>query len=177
MQHFELLNTDELLALAALDLEKENLAEGLEKLKYLVKQETVSDELDSMLGSIYAKLQLFHYAVEHYSALLSRTPSRLHERFQLGMVYRELNELNKAVENWDLVLEEEEFYPPVLFHKALLLLSAADDEEECKVLLRKLTETADKDNYYVERALGVLGELDATGDLVTPISRKLDEVH
>lgn len=176
MQHFDLFNTDELLALAALDLEKENLAEGLEKLKYLVKQETVSDELDSMLGSVYAKLQLFQYAVEHYSALLNRTPSRLHERFQLGMVYRELNELDKAVENWDLVLEEEENYPPVLFHKALLLLNA-DDEEECKVLLRKLAETADKDNYYVERALGVLEELDAAGDLATPISRKLDQVH
>ncbi|WP_318468202.1 tetratricopeptide repeat protein [Photobacterium leiognathi] len=176
MQHLDLFNTDELLALAALDLEKENLAEGLEKLKYLTSKEIVSDELDSMLGSVYAKLQLLQNAVDHYSALLNRTPSRLHERFQLGMVYRELNEFEKAAENWDAVLEVEENYPPVLFHKALLLL-AVDDAKESKVLLNRLLETADKDNYYVERAQGVLEELDASDDLVTPISRKLDSVH
>ncbi|BDA01031.1 TPA: tetratricopeptide repeat protein [Vibrio cholerae] len=176
MQHFDLFNTEELLALAALDLEKESLYDGLEKLKYLVKKEVVSDELDSMLGSVYAKLQLFQYAVEHYSALLQRDPSRLHERFQLGMVYREINEFDKAVESWDQVLKVEENYPPVLFHKALLLLTV-DDETECKTLLKQLIATADKDNYYVERARGVLDELDITDNLVTPISRKLDEVH
>lgn len=176
MQHIELFSTDELLALAALDLEQENLAEGLEKLKYLLRQEVISDELDSMLGSVYAKLQLFSDAVEHYSALLERTPSRQHERFQLGMVYREMDELAKAVECWDKVLEEQENYPPVLFHKALLLL-ATDDVEECSSLLQQLIATADSDNYYVERARGALEELSVTDDIATPISRKLDKVH
>ncbi|MEZ8082578.1 tetratricopeptide repeat protein [Enterovibrio norvegicus] len=176
MQHLDLFNTDELLALAALDLEKENLAEGLEKLKYLARSETVSDELDSMLGSVYAKLQLFQYAVEHYSALLNRSPSRLHEKFQLGMVYREMDEYEKAAECWDSVLESEENYPPVLFHKALLLLTI-DDENESKVMLKQLIATADEDNYYVERARGVLEELDATDDVATSISSKLDQVH
>ncbi len=176
MQQIELFSTDELLVLAALDLEQEKLEEGLRKLKYLVKQDIVSDELDSMLGSVYAKLQLFGSAVDHYSALLERDPSRLHERFQLGMVYREMNEDSNAVECWDTVLEVEESYPPVLFHKALLLL-VNEEVEDSKQLLQQLLNTADQDNYYVERARDVLEELTVSDSGATPITQKLDKVH
>lgn len=176
MLHFEMFSTEELLAFAALDLENDNLFQGMEKLKHLKNNQVESDELDSMLGSVYAKLQLFHQAVEHYSALLERTPSRLHERFQLGMVYREMNELGKAAECWDGVLDVEENYPPVLFHKALLLILTGEEVQAIS-LLQQLVATAESDNYYVERALGVLEEISAASQEPTPVTQKLDQVH
>ncbi|OEE65033.1 hypothetical protein A1OS_15495 [Enterovibrio norvegicus] len=175
MQYLELFSTEELLALAALDLEKEQLDQGLQKLKYLTKQSVVSDELDSMLGSVYAKLRLFDSAAEHYALLLDRTPSRLHERFQLGMVYREMNELEKAAECWDVVLKEDGTYPPVLFHKALLHLTI-EDVSESKTLLNKLIASADSDNYYVERARNVLEDIKLSESEPKPTT-SIDQVH
>lgn len=176
MQYFDLLTTEELLALAALDLEEDRISKGLIKLKYLVSKEVVSDELDSMLGSIYAKLKLFNIAAEHYSKLLHRTPSRLHERFQLGMVYREMNEIEKAIECWEQVLVEEHNYPPVLFHKALLLMTK-NDESEAKIIFEQLVNTADKDNYYVERAQSILEELSILENTESSDVKDIEKVH
>ncbi|MCG7489163.1 tetratricopeptide repeat protein [Vibrio sp. Of14-4] len=174
MLNLNLFSTEELLALSAQDLEKNELATGLEKLKFLLDQGVVSDELDSMLGSVYAKLQLFTEAAERYSALLDRDPSRLHERFQLGMVYRELGETSKALENWDQVLSTDSNYPPVLFHKALVLL-AENETKDAEDLLMQLTSTAEADNYYAERAVELINELGAIEP--NPEGAELDSVH
>ncbi|MCE2597103.1 tetratricopeptide repeat protein [Motilimonas cestriensis] len=168
----ELFEADELIALAAINLEKEELGPALEILNYLKQQKLESDELDSMLGSIYAKLQLFDKAARHYRALLDRSPDRLHEKFQLGMVYREMNDTVSALSYWEQVLELSPDYPPVLFHKGTLLL-INNDVESAKQLLIHLIDVADKDNYYVERALEVLDEIANTAELVPEI----DSVH
>lgn len=174
MLNLSLFSTEELLALSAQDLEKNELAMALEKLKYLDDQGVVSDELDSMLGSIYAKLQLFAESSERYSALLERAPSRLHERFQLGMVYREMGEIGKAIEKWDEVLESDADYPPVLFHKALVLLSE-DDEKEAEHLLKLLADSAEQDNYYAERGRELMAELNLADSSIEDTS--IDNVH
>ncbi|CAH7138883.1 TPR_REGION domain-containing protein [Vibrio chagasii] len=170
----ELFSSDELLALAAIDLEKNELALGLEKLKLMRKKGVVSDELDSMLGSVYAKLQLFIDAAECYSRLLERAPSRVHERFQLGMVYREIGEIDKALEHWDMVLGDEPNYPPVLFHKAVLLLNN-NDESECRYLLTLLIESAEEDNYYAQNGKKLIDELNS-GD-TSQDTNVLENVH
>ncbi|WP_339388251.1 hypothetical protein [Vibrio caribbeanicus] len=174
MLNLSLFSAEELLALSAQDLEKNELAMALEKLKYLDDQGVISDELDSMLGSIYAKLQLFSESSDRYSALLERSPSRIHEKFQLGMVYREMGEVDKALEKWDEVLESESDYPPVLFHKALVLLSEGD-EKEAEHLLKLLSDSAEQDNYYAERGRELMAELGSAAPSIEDTST--DNVH
>ncbi|MEZ8235991.1 tetratricopeptide repeat protein [Vibrio lentus] len=174
MLKLNLFTTEELLALSANDLDRNELSLGLEKLKFMKEQGIISDELDSMLGSVYAKLKLFTASAESYSELLKRAPSRLHERFQLGMVYREIGEIDKAMENWEMVLVSEPNYPPVLFHKAVILLSNNEERESIR-LLTLLNETAESDNYYVKSGREIMNELkskEATDD-----SKIIDSVH
>jgi len=158
MQNLDIFTVDELLALAEIDLEKKMLADSLHKLKHLSLQGVVNDELDAMLGSVYAKLKLFTSAAQHYSQLLERNDTRLHEQFQLGMVNYEMGNNDIALKCWDKVLEVEPSYPPVLFHKAILMLEL-EDVITAKKLLDFLLEVVDKTNYYAEQANTILEEL------------------
>jgi len=158
MQNLDIFTVDEVLALAEIDLEKERLADSLYKLKHLSQQGVVADELDAMLGSVYAKLKLFSSAAEHYSQLLERNDTRQHERFQLGMVNYEMGNNDVALKCWDQVLEIDPSYPPVLFHKAILMLEL-EEVSTAKKLLNFLLEVVDKTNYYAEQASTILEEL------------------
>lgn len=175
MQNLDIFNTDEVLALAELDLERENFQDSLYKLKYLSQQGVVNDELDAMLGSAYAKLKLFNSAAEHYDRLLERNDTRLHERFQLGMVNYELGNNDVAIKCWDRVLETEPFYPPVLFHKALLLIEL-NQTEDAKRLLNALLGAVEETNYYAEQATNILKELDTLSARTERIQQPA-EVH
>ncbi|EHU9472031.1 tetratricopeptide repeat protein [Vibrio vulnificus] len=175
MQNLDIFSTDEVLALAELDLEREKFEDGLYKLKHLSQQGVINDELDAMLGSTYAKLKLFNSSAEHYGRLLERNDTRLHERFQFGMVNYELGNNDVAIKCWDRVLETEPFYPPVLFHKALLLLEL-DQVEDASRLLNTLLSSVEETNYYAEQATNIVKELD-TLSARTERNQQLVEVH
>lgn len=175
MQDLNIFSVDEILALAAIDLEKEQLSDGLYKLKHLLNQGVVADELDAMLGSVYAKLKLFNSAAEHYGHLLERNETRQHERFQLGMVNYEMGNNELALKCWDKVLEIEPSYPPVLFHKAILMLEL-EEVRTAKKLLNFLLDVVEDTNYYAEQAQSILEEL-ATMAMSANENRTVLETH
>lgn len=158
MNNFDWLSVEEILALAALELENEKLEQPLVKLKYLLEQGVENEELYSMLGSVYAKLKLFESAAEQYEQLLSRNENRLHEKFQLGMVHYQMGNNDLAFTHWDSVLESDSTYPPVLFHKAVLMIEL-DEISGAEKLLNLLLSSVDETNYYAEQANNILEEL------------------
>ncbi|KUI97005.1 tetratricopeptide repeat protein [Vibrio sp. MEBiC08052] len=153
-----LLDTEELIALSRSALLKEDYDCALTKLKLVVRQEQFPIEVYSLLGRVYAALELFDKSVAAFQEFLTRRPEVVPERFHLGMVYRNMGENTKAIQVWDEVLEQAPMFPPALYNKGLYYLDEGNKEEAIE-LFNYIIDHVDPDDSHVEMANYMLSSM------------------
>lgn len=150
---------DELTALARIDIQKERVEQGLEKLKRILAGESPSLEAVSMAARLYAQLGLFDHAKPLFEQYLAARPDAVEEEFQLGMVELEKGESELALKIWEDMLRRQPTFPPGLFYSALVL-SRQSKIAEARRNLDVLLQTVATDNLYFERGKELLQTLE-----------------
>ena len=153
----EILDAEELLVLARIDMERKQMDSALVKLKNAVKLNEEMKEISSTLATLYAQVGMFERAANIYSEILEKEPESVWERFQYGMVQRDLGNVDAALSSWKKVLELDKTHPPALFFCAEAELK--NNEEEARRYLDILVQSTAADNLYVEKAKELLIEL------------------
>jgi Tfp pilus assembly protein PilF len=153
-------DSEELLALALVDMEKGDLAPALSKLKRAVAADVPAAEAFSACAKLYAKLRLWNRAQQMYEKYLSFEPEAVAETFQLGMVHFDAGRPSEALKIWDDQLKKNPNFPPALFYRALLLAQTGKPDA-ARQSLETLIKTAPADNLYFGRAKELLQNIDA----------------
>ncbi|WP_144394458.1 tetratricopeptide repeat protein [Pleionea sediminis] len=146
MEH---LSTVELVACGNNEFRNERYAQAL----VFYKAASMKKDFDTVdfahLARTYAKLELFDQAKEAFELFLAKYPDAYIERFQLGLVLRDLNNADNAIEIFDQVLAQEPTFAPALYYKSLVCIEK-DDLESAKFLLSELLRNTEDDNLYVK---------------------------
>ncbi|NHZ80745.1 tetratricopeptide repeat protein [Massilia sp. CCM 8695] len=151
---------DELLALARLDVEKNQLDSALEKLKSILGGPDPDPEAISMAARVYAQLGLFTRAQDLFRRYLVVHPGSLNEQFQLAMTHMNNSEPADAEGFFNAILASTPTHPPALFYSALLL-SQQGKTMDAKRSLDILLQSAPADNLYAGRGKELLESIDA----------------
>ena len=154
----EILDLDELIVLAKLDLEASNLSDALIKLKFAYSKDAKGEVL-IMLARLYARLGLFAKATPLFSKFLDENPEALVERFQFGMTYFDSEKFEQAFEIFESIIEKEPNHPPAMFYSALIL-SKQNKVNDAVAQLENILTTVDKKNLFYTRAHEQLMQLD-----------------
>jgi len=158
MSDYDCFSQDELMALAELDMSRESYEAALQKLKAMQVRGDVPESYHATLGRLYASIGLLARARAQFLKCLERNPAAVHERFQLGMVERDLGNMIKAQQIWDELLEDSPDYPPALFYKAASFVDV-EEYRSAVPLLQRLKETADETNEFFVRGSELLERL------------------
>lgn len=156
-------DSEELLALARLDVEKERLDQALVKLKQIVANDRLSTRQPLVwaeLGRLYGQLKLRDKAKEAYRRYIDLTPEALHERFQLGLVCFELGEVENALDLWREVISMTPLYPPALFYTALASAQSGALGNAWEIC-RQLLDRVEAENFYFGQAKDLLARIEA----------------
>lgn len=156
-------DSEELLALAQLDVEKERLDQALVKLKQLVAVDRHGMRLPQVwaeLGRLYAQLKLRDKSKDAYRRYIDQTPEAVHERFQLGLVCFELGEVEAALGLWKEVLALTPIYPPALFYTALVSAQGGALGRAWEIC-RQIVDRVEADNLYFGQAKDLLARIEA----------------
>lgn len=159
MSEFEILDGDELLALARIDIEAGRLDGALLKVKWALKKDNSSLEAISMSARLYAQLRLTTKAVDAYKLFLQQRPEAMTETFQLGMVHMESGMRSEALSYWTQVLEADPAHPPSLYFSAIARLEQGE-AEAAQRHLNVLLNSASVDNLYYSKAKDLLLSLE-----------------
>lgn len=151
------LTTRELVACGYDEFKNERFASALTFFVTASKNEDFEFRHLAALGRTYAKLGLFDEAKSAFSQFLEDNPEAYIERFQLGLVYRDLDDDNAAIVEFDRVIAQEATFPPALYYKALSCLNK-DDQSTAIFLLNELLANTEKDNLYVKLTLELAEE-------------------
>ncbi|MCG8671035.1 MAG: tetratricopeptide repeat protein [Pseudomonadales bacterium] len=151
-------DAEELIALSQLDLENNNVAGALEKIKAALDYQDCPVVANALAAKIYAQLKLHHKAKPLFATFLEANPNAVTERFQLGMVNLESGEQQTALEIWGNILEVEPTHAPSLYFSAIanLELNNRDDAERH---LNVLLQSAPSDNLYFGKGKELLDDL------------------
>ncbi|MCE3602774.1 tetratricopeptide repeat protein [Massilia sp. P8910] len=151
---------DELLALARLDVEKNQLDSALEKLKSILGGPEPDPEAMSMAARVYAQLGLFTRAQGLFRRFLVAHPGAVNEQFQLAMTHMNNSEPAEAEGFFNAILASTPTHPPALFYSALLL-SQQGKTLDAKRSLDILLQSAPADNLYAGRGKQLRDAIDA----------------
>jgi tetratricopeptide (TPR) repeat protein len=151
----EAFETDELLALARLDMERGNVEAALSKLKLALMTENPLPEAQTMAARLYAQFGLYDRARALYEAYLQTNPGSITEKFQLGMTHFDTGQSREALAMWEALLKEFPTHPPALFYKALVLAQQSKTAD-AKQTLDILMKSAAADNLYFGRGKELL---------------------
>lgn len=146
----DILELDELVILANLDLEANNLSDALIKLKLAYKKGG-KGELLAILARLYARLALFDKAKPLFAEYIRENPNAMVEKFQYGMTFFDSNDLEQALGIFNSILEHEPAHPPAKFYSSLVLLRKEDVKEATR-RLEEILSTVDKENLFYQRA-------------------------
>ena len=155
----ELFETDELVALARLDVEKGNIDQALARIKQALADATPPAEALTLGARLYAQLGLFERAQVLYQRFLKSNPGAVIESFQLGMTHLDAGQPQEALAIWDALLKDHPVHPPALFYKALAL-SQQGQPVDARHALETLLKSAPADNLYFGRGKELLQTLD-----------------
>lgn len=156
----DILELDELIVLAKLDLEANNLSGALIKLKH-AHIKYCEDEVLVMLARLYARLGLFDKATPLFSEYLSNNPDAVVEKFQLGMTHFDNDQFDQALEVFEAIIDKEESnHPPAMFYSTLILTKQNKQDDAVSRLVNILS-TVDNKNLFYSRAYEQLKTLDA----------------
>ncbi|EJI1278668.1 tetratricopeptide repeat protein [Vibrio vulnificus] len=158
MVDYDSLDSDELLALANLYFDNEDYIVALPILKKLVNLEMAPVGAFSTLGRIYSILGLFERAKAAFDAYLGFRPNAIPERFEKGLVLKQMGRDDEALAIWENILKENEHFAPALYTKALYLRENDRVDEAIDVLTLLIENTPPEDNH-LELANQLLSEL------------------
>lgn len=164
-------DTDELLALARLDISKGNTESALLKIKTALNDSKVPDEAYSMAAKIYAGLGLFERAQAMFKAYLNKNPDAPLETFQLGMTYFDSGQRQEAVKIWENILQKQPTHPPVLFYTALAKAQEGDTATSRKIL-NDLIKSAPADNLYFKQGKELLSAIERGEKAKAPVGQE-----
>jgi tetratricopeptide (TPR) repeat protein len=156
----DILEDDELLALARRDAESGRVEEALRKLKPLITQAEGPIEALPLAARIYAQLHLPERARACYRKYLAARPEAVLESFELGMTHFEQGEAAEADRLWRAVLQRSPTHPPTLFYSAVHA-AGSGREPDARRHLEVLFQAMPGDNLYVQRGRELLKEMDA----------------
>jgi len=180
--------SDELLALARLEIDKGDIEQALLKLKKVLAEKKVPAEANAMAARLYARLGLFERAQKLFKAMAARLYARLGlferaqklfksylkqrpddvvEAFQYGMVHLDLDDEPGALEIWSSLLEKEPNHPPAMFYRGLVL-ARQNQVTEATNTLKRLLDTAPRENLYYTRAMELLKAIENGKSPVMP---------
>ena len=152
-------DNEELLALAKLDLSKNEIEKALSKIKQVLNDSKPPAETFSIAAKIYAQLKLYTRAQEMFNAYIKANPDAQLETFQLGMTYFESGDRKEAVKVWGQILEKLPKHPPALFYSALAF-AQDNDVIAAKKILSTLIQSAPNDNLYFNRGKDLLTSIE-----------------
>ena len=153
--NMDLFESDELMALARLDIERNELDEALWKLKQVIAETNPPIEALAMTARLYAQLGLLERAKPLYQRYLEEQPDAINETFQFGMVHFDAGQQVEALNIWDGLLKSQPTHPPALFYRALALHQLGQ-LPEARHSLDILLKSAAPDNLYFNRAKELL---------------------
>ena len=151
----DLFESDELVALARLNIERGEVDEALWKLKQVIAEASPPVEALAITARLYAQLGLFERAKPLYQRYLESQPNAVNEIFQLGMVHFDAGQQAEALNIWDGLLKNQPTHPPALFYRALALYQLGQSPES-RHSLDILLKSAAPDNLYFNRAKELL---------------------
>jgi len=151
----DLFESDELVSLARLNIERGEVEEALWKLKQVIAEANPPAEALAMSARLYAQLGLFERAKPLFQRYLVMQPNAVNEIFQLGMVHFDAGQQAEALKIWDGLLRTQPTHPPALFYRALAL-HQLDQSPEARHSLDILLKSAAPDNLYFNRAKELL---------------------
>lgn len=151
-------DSEELLALANIDLRRDDFTAALEKLKVIKGRNEIPVELYSIIGRTYASLGLLPRAKSAFITYVEQVPNAIHEQFQIGMVEYDMGNVLKAQQLWSELLIKEENYAPALFYKAQIHLEL-DEHKEAIVLFNQIKATCSQEDQYFNQASEQLNRL------------------
>lgn len=164
MEHLNLLESDELIALAKIDFDNNRLTDALIKLKHVENLSNPPIEAAAYHAKVLARLGLHGKAIKHYTHFLSKNPDATVEQFELGISMRECGDITAAMNEWDRVLASEPDFPPALFYKGLALLDQSETDEATQIL-RRLVDLQLENNLYVKNAKEILQSIASAVDV------------
>ena len=163
------LDSEELLALAKIDLDQGRMDQALIKMKHILNADKGNGEALSMAGKVYAQLGLFEKAKNCFKQYLEIAPESIVDQFQYGMVHFDSGGRDTALSIWNELLAKQPTHPPSLFYKGLLL-AQNNNMADARATLSILLQSAPADNLYFGRAKELLqaidkgGAIEASGD-------------
>lgn len=158
----DVLDQEELLALARIDIENNALSDALVKLKY-AKRQVESDESLVMLARLYARIGLFEKAKSHFEQFLHNNPEALVEKFQYGMTHFDSNDDEHALKVFQEILQSQNDHPPALYYSAVIYSRKLENDKATQYL-GLLLSTAPKDNLFYLRAGELLSNITDQSD-------------
>jgi tetratricopeptide (TPR) repeat protein len=156
---YELFDHDELIALIKQDMKTQQFSNALEKTKFILKEEKIPVELFSLAGKLYASLELFERARFFFSEYTRHVPNAFVELFQLGMVEKDMGNIDSAIEIWKkLSLDNND--PEVFYYlaDAYVVKFMFNEAREC---LLNILENAPDDSKYLALADQLLNRIKA----------------
>jgi tetratricopeptide (TPR) repeat protein len=154
----DLLESDEIIAIARFDIENGRLDEALYKLKRLIAEQDPPIEALSMAARLYAQLRLFERAEILFRRYIEQNEDAVVELFQLGMSMFDGGKHDEALAVWENLLSRQPNYPPAQFYRGLLL-ARKGKLDAARAQLDELLRHIPADNLYFSRARELLQEL------------------
>ncbi len=154
----DILDFDELVCLANIDLENDRVAEALVKLKYALRKED-NTAVHPMIARVYARLGLFERSKHYFERYLAENPSSLVELFQYGMTHFDSNDHKSAFAVFNTILEQSPDHPPALYYSSVILAKEGRLQES-KGQLESLIKNTSKANLFCKKAKILLSEID-----------------
>ncbi len=146
---------DESLALARIEIQNNQHAVALARLKALTQGDHADPQAGLVLARLYGQLGLPARAQAGFEAFLLNQPDAVHERFELGVALMEQGKPDAALQTWAQVLRQAPTYPPALYFTAVAHYQLSQSQEAEQVL-RTLFQTSAPDNTYHERGRELL---------------------
>jgi len=153
----KILDYEELVALAQIDIDNNALSDALIKLKY-ANQVSEDDQSLPMLARVYARIGLFEKAKLFFRKYLDNNPGALIEKFQYGMVHFDSKDDDGALMIFQEILQTEKQHPPALYYTAAIY-SRNHNTDKAIQKLEQLLSTVPKENLFYLRAGELLTEL------------------
>ena len=164
--------SDELIALASLDIERGNVEDALLKLKQVLADKNPPIEASAMAARLYAQLGLFERAKNLFKVYLDNKPDAIVESFQFGMAHFDAGESSEALSIWDSVVKKDPVNPPALFYRGLVL-TQLNKQADAKQSLDTLLKSTPADNLYFSRAKDLLNAIDSGQTLLNNQSAEM----
>lgn len=157
VSEMEVLDSDELIALAGIDINNEQFAHALIKLKHALLR-CKTGEINAIIARLYARIGLFDKAQKHFESYLQEYPDALTEMFQYAMTHYDAENMDESYEVFESILRQDPKHPPALYYSSLVLVNQSR-HAEAEMRLQYILDEIDSENLFSLKAKELLGAL------------------